>query len=117
MGIARRFARDAAKPEPLIGVEARRLQAAVIETEHLRLAVLHEESAVIRAIERIADKGGNAVAVEPGAGEEKIVGGRGHELVSSFLVIARRQSRRSNPGPRIPSLPPLDCHAPSGLAM
>lgn len=75
MRVARRLARNAAEPEALIGVEACRLEAAIVEAEHFRLAVLHEEFAVIRARQRVADKGGNAIAVEPGAGEEKIVGG------------------------------------------
>ncbi len=95
MGIAGRFARDAAQAEALIGVEARGLEAAVIEAEHFRLAVLHEEFAVIRALERVADKGGNAVAVEPGAGEEKVVGRGGHDRhIPERDVIARTRPRR-----------------------
>ena len=75
MGIARRLARDAAQAETLVGVEARRLEAAIVEAQRFGLAKLHEEFAVIRAIERIGDEIADAAAVKPGAGEEEIVGG------------------------------------------
>jgi len=55
-------------------VEACRLEAAIVETERLALPELHEEFAVIRVLQRLADKRGDALALKTGAGEEKIVG-------------------------------------------
>ena len=73
MGVARRLAGHRAQAEAAVGVEARRLQPAVVEDQRLALAVLDIELAVVGMAERVGDDAahrllGNVEPVEkPGA--------------------------------------------------
>jgi hypothetical protein len=77
MGVAGRFAGDGAKPEPLAGVEARRLQAAIVEKETLGLRVLDIELAIVSPGERVGNRAPGCLARESGAVEDGVVGGHG----------------------------------------
>src|SRR3546814_16259212 len=78
MGVAGLLAGDGAQAKALAGVEAGRLQPAVIEAEALRLAVFQEKLAVIGAMQGIADQPVEAGALHFGPGEKQGLGkGRG----------------------------------------
>ena len=75
VGVGRGLAGDRAQPEALVGVEARALEAAVVEGEALTLPVFEEELAVVGAVQRILDDPLRSRPVEPCAIEEDLVGG------------------------------------------
>src|SRR3546814_16237007 len=74
MGVAGLLAGDGAQAKALAGVEAGRLQPAVIEAEALRLAVFQEKLAVIGAMQGIADQPVEAGAIQSGPGEKQVLG-------------------------------------------
>ena len=77
MGIARRLAGDGAEPETLIGVEARRLEPAIVEDQALGLRIFEVELAVVGALERLGDCDARSLLIEPGAFENGM-GAIGH---------------------------------------
>ena len=72
MGVALRFAGHRPQAEALVGVEARRLQPAVVEEQALGLGVLQVELAVVGAAERIGDRLAGGLAVKSGAVENAV---------------------------------------------
>jgi hypothetical protein len=77
VGIADRLVLYGAEPKALRGVVGRLLQPAVVEDQHLGLAIFQEQFAVVGAVEAAGDDLGEARAVEPGAVDQRC-GGRGH---------------------------------------
>ena len=71
MGVADRLVLDGAQPEALGGVVGRLLQPAVVEHQHLGLAVFEEQFAVVGAFEAAREVPARVLAVEPGAVEER----------------------------------------------
>ena len=82
MRVADRLARHGAQAEPLRGVVGRLLQPAVVEHQHLGLAVFEEQLAVIGAVEAAGDDPVDARAIEAGAVEQRS-GREGHGRVPS----------------------------------
>ena len=78
MRIADRLVLHGAQPEALRGVVGRLLQAAVVEHQHLGLAVFEEQFAVVGAFEAARDDGATRAAVEAGAVDE---GGGGRSVM------------------------------------
>ena len=70
MGIAGRFTRDGAQAEPLGGVEAGRLEPAVVEHQRFGLAVFQEQLAVVAVAERVGHDPLRPVAVKFRVGEK-----------------------------------------------
>jgi hypothetical protein len=70
MGIAGGLAGDGAQAKALGGVEAGRLQNAVVEAEALGLAVFEEQLAVVGAAQGIVDQAFQPCPVEAGPLEE-----------------------------------------------
>ena len=88
MRIADRLVLDRAQPEALGGVVGRLLQAAVVEHQHLGLAVFEEQFAVVGAFEAVGEVAAGGVAVEAGAVEEG-GGGGGHGRGSVMALPLR----------------------------
>jgi hypothetical protein len=74
MGVALRLLGDRTQPEALGRVEAGVAEATVIEGQHFRLAVLQIQLAVVHPLQRLRYLPFGLRAVEPGAGEEQLVG-------------------------------------------
>ena len=74
MGIARGFTGNGAQAKTLIGVEARGLQASIVENKRFPFPVFKEKFSVIRAADRVGNEGFQTIrgAVE---GVEKRFGG------------------------------------------
>ena len=80
----------ALRPKPsVVSKLARSFQLAIVKREAFALAVFEKELAIVHAAERILDDAFGARPVEPGAGEEQIVGG-GKIAHICFLLGARR---------------------------
>ena len=73
MRIADRLALDGAQPEALRGVVGRLLQAAVVEHQHLGLAVFEEQFAVVGAFERRATRWRRALRSRPARSSSDMV--------------------------------------------
>ena len=71
MGVADRLVLDRAQAEALGGVVGRLLEPAVVERQHLGLAVFEEQFAVVGAFEAAGEVPAGGVAVEAGAVEER----------------------------------------------
>ena len=66
----------ARRPKPCDGVVGRLLEPAIVEHQHLGLAVFEEQFAVVGAVEAVREVAvGDGVAIEPGAVDQ-----RGNEL-------------------------------------
>ena len=96
MGVGRGLAGDRAQPETLMGVEARALEAAVVEGEALALAVFEEELAVVGAVQRVRDDPLRSRPVEACAIEEDLVGDgiSAHRARPYVLARSRAQAFR-----------------------
>ncbi len=62
MGIADGFTSDRSQPESLILIEGAGLEAAIVENESLRLAIFHEEFAIVAAFQALGDKALDIIA-------------------------------------------------------
>ena len=89
MGIADRLVLHGAQAEALGGVVGRLLEPAVVEHQHLGLAVFEEQFAVVGAFEAAVDQLADADAVEAGAVDEG-GGGLSHALSFGCFPIDRR---------------------------
>ena len=74
VGIGCRVLDHAAQPETLNDVVVGVPEAPVVEGERLRMTVLQEEFAIVRANERVADNPGDAALVHVRAPEEQFIG-------------------------------------------
>jgi hypothetical protein len=83
MGVARCFASDSAQAKALRRVEARTLDAAVIERQALGLAVFEIEFAVVHAGQSLGDDRLDPARLHAGAREKQVVGKDevGHRLL------------------------------------
>ena len=96
MGVARGLAGHGAQAEALGRVEARGPDAAVIERDHLALAVFQEQLAVIGAGQRPLQDAFRPRAVE--IGEEQAVGDRERRVERHGMAVSSGGERRQQPG-------------------
>ena len=106
MRVADRLALDGAQPEALRGVVGRLLEPAVVEHQHLGLAVFEEQLAVVGAFEAVGEVLGDARAVEAGAVDQERVGGGSvpPPKKGTAGALRERQWRRLRPNAMV-SLP------------
>ncbi len=67
MRVADRLVLDGAEPEPLRRIVGRLLQAAVVEHQHLGLAIFEKQLAIVGAVEAARNDLGEPRPVQPGA--------------------------------------------------